>query len=34
LEEALRDKSWLVRAAAAEALGHVGNEADIEELCQ
>lgn len=32
LEEALKDKSWLVRAAAAEALGHVGNEADIEKL--
>jgi len=32
LEEALKDKSWLVRAAAAEALGQVGNEADVEKL--
>ena len=32
LEDALRDKSWLVRAAAAEALGHVGNEVDVEKL--
>ena len=32
LEEALKDKSWLVREAAAEALGHVGNEADIDKL--
>ena len=32
LEEALKDKSWLVRAAAAEALGQIGNETDVEKL--
>ena len=32
LEEALKDKSWLVRAAAAQALGHAGDQSDIEKL--
>lgn len=32
LEKALNDKSWVVRAAAAEALGHAGDESDIDKL--
>ena len=32
LEQALNDKSWLVRAAAAEALGYAGDESDIDKL--
>jgi HEAT repeat protein len=32
LEQALNDKSWLVRAAAAEALGRAGGQVDVERL--
>lgn len=32
LERALNDKNWVVRAAAAEALGHAGDSSDIDKL--
>jgi HEAT repeat protein len=32
LEQALKDKSWVVRAAAAEGLGHAGDDSDIDKL--
>jgi HEAT repeat protein len=32
LEQALNDKNWVVRAAAAEALGHAGDVSDVDKL--